>query len=293
MEKITDWAQLWRELSQAQARSWNKGKEPDPRRDADAWHDKARSYYAGVRRRWAQPDSSRARVVQWLDENPGSTAMDIGAGPGAWTVLMAQHAREVTAVEPSSAMIEVLQENVAAAGLTNVKVVQASWPHAEVEPHDATLCFHAMYGYPDLPAFLRRMMTATRHTCFLGLRVPTQDGLMAEAARRIWGHDYDSPNFQVAYNVLLQMGICANVLMEDTGLWEPWISPSIEDALSDVKRRFGLAEHSEYDEWLTDLLRHNLTPVEDHYVWPRGVRSALVWWDVTPARLEEAWNRRD
>jgi hypothetical protein len=141
-----------------------------------------------------------------------------------------------------------------------------------------------MYGYPDLPAFLRRMMAVTRRTCFLGFRAPTQDGLMAQAARRIWGHDYDSANFQIAYNVLLQMDICANVLMEDSGLWEPWTSPTIEDALTDIKRRFGLGENSEYDEWLTDLLRHNLTFVEDHYVWPRGVRSALVWWEVTPQK---------
>ncbi len=286
MEKVTNWAQLWRELADAQAKSWDKSKGPDPHRDPDAWKDKARHYNEGVRRRWAQPDSSRTRVVQWLDEHPGSTAMDIGAGPGAWTVLMAQHAREVTAVEPSSAMIEVLWENVAAAGLHNVKVVQAPWPEAEVEKHDITLCFHAMYGYPDLPHFIRRMMAVTRSTCFLGLKVPSHDALMARAARRIWGHDYDGANFQVAYNVLLQMGIYANVLMEDSGLWEPWVSPTLEEALADVKRRFGLMENSQYDEWLADLLKQNLTFEDGHYVWPRGVRSALVWWDLAPPKLE-------
>jgi SAM-dependent methyltransferase len=284
MEKITNWAALWRELAEAQVGSWSKHN--DPRKQGDAWREKARSYDAGVRRRWAKPDSSRKRIAQWLQDNPGSTALDVGAGPGSWTVLMAGYAREVTAVDPSLAMLEVLKENVAAAGLTNVNVVQAPWPDAEVTMHDMSFCSHAMYGSLDLPAFVRRMIAVTRRTCFLNLRAPTHDGLMAQASRRIRGHMYDSPNFQVAYNVLLEMGICANVLMEDSGLWEPWVSPSIENALTDVKSRFGLGEHSEYDEWLTDLLKQNLTFQDGHYVWPRGVRSALVWWDVTPTKEE-------
>jgi hypothetical protein len=103
---------------------------------------------------------------------------------------------------------------------------------------------------------------------------------MAEAAMRIWGHPHDSPNFQVAYNVLMQMGICANVLMENSGLWDPWTSASFEAALDEVKRRFGLGPVSEYDDFLTDLLRRRLTLVDGQYVWPRGVRSALVYGDV-------------
>ncbi len=97
----------------------------------------------------------------------------------------------------------------------------------------------------------------------------------------IWGHPHDSLNFQVAYNVLMQMGICANVLMENSGLWDPWTSATLEEALDEVKRRFGLGQVSEYDDFLTGLLRRRLTLVEGQYVWPRGVRSALVYWDVS------------
>ena len=103
---------------------------------------------------------------------------------------------------------------------------------------------------------------------------------MAEAATRIWGHPYDSPNFQVAYNVLLQMGIFPNVLMENTGLWKPWVSASLEDALSEMKRRFGLGPVGEYDDFLMELLRRRLTFEAGQYVWPRSVRSALVYWNV-------------
>ncbi len=164
-------------------------------------------------------------------------------------------------------------------GLTNVDVVQGAWPAAEVPAHDFSLCSHGMYSSPDLPAFVERMEQVTRRTCFLVLRAPSAHGVMAEAARRAWGHPYDSPNFQVAYNVLLQMGIRANVLFEQTGSWDPWTSASLDDALADVKRRLRL-QTTEHDAFLADLLRRRLTEENGRLVWPRDTRSALVYWQA-------------
>jgi hypothetical protein len=104
---------------------------------------------------------------------------------------------------------------------------------------------------------------------------------MAEAAMRVWGHPHDSANFQIAYNALLQMGIQANVLMEDTGMWKPWKSASIDEALGDVKRRLGLVGETVHDEYLRALLERRLVLENNEYVWPKGVRSALVYWDVS------------
>jgi hypothetical protein len=177
-------------------------------------------------------------------------------------------------------MIEVMREKLAAQGHTNVETVQGAWPDVLVEPHDFSLCSHAMYGYPDLPAFVRRMVASTRCTCFLVLRAPSLDCVLAEAARHIWGQPHDSPNFTIAYNVLLQMGIYPNVLMENTGLWDSRSSESLEQALSAVKRRFGLDGMTEHDDFLADLLRRRLTYQDGQYVWPREVRSALVYWTV-------------
>jgi 2-polyprenyl-3-methyl-5-hydroxy-6-metoxy-1,4-benzoquinol methylase len=287
MYKITDWAGLWRELVEVQLRRKHKG--PDPGRDnPDVWRHKARDYDALVKSRWAEPDSSRTFILGQLDRCPGATVLDIGAGTGAWALLMAAHASRVTALEPSTAMIEVLQEKLEAEGIANMHVVQGSWPEANVERHDFTLCSHSMYSCPDLPAFIRHMEEVTRHTCFLLLRAPSADGLMAQAAQRIWGQPYDSPNFPIAYNALLQMGICANVLMEDTALWAGWSHASLDEALAETKRRFGLLESTEHDAFLQDLLARHLTYSEGRYVWPPAVRSALVYWDVDQAHIADS-----
>ena len=277
MERVTDWIALWRELHEVQVRSWQTDK---TRPSEDAWRDKARTFAAGIAKRWSTPDSSRGTVAAWLDTHPGSSVVDVGAGTGAWAAFLAGHARRVTAVEPSPAMVEVMKETLAAAKAANVEIVQAPWPDAPVEPHDVALCSQAMYGFADFPAFVRSLERVARRRCFLLMRAPVMDGIMAEVALRVWGHPYDSPNFQVGYNALLQLGIFPDVVMEGAGLWEPWVSASPGEAVAEVKRRLGLPAASEHDDFLRDLMERRLTAVDGKYVWPLGVRSALVHWDA-------------
>jgi 2-polyprenyl-3-methyl-5-hydroxy-6-metoxy-1,4-benzoquinol methylase len=274
MEKITDWNALWRELVEIKARNHRRkaaaGSKPD------LWAGRAEDYKEGVKRRWVRSDSSREFILSKID--PESTVLDIGAGTGSWSILLSRRAKRVTAVEPSSSMIKVMREDLAAESIANVSIVEGEWPEVSVEPHDFSLCSHAMYGSPDLAAFLRRMDKCTRRTCFLLLRAPTIDGVRAEAARHIWGQPLDSPNFTIAYNVLLQIGIYANVLLEDTGLWKPRTSASLESALRDMRRFLDVSETGEHDDYLRDLLRRRLTLIGDRYFWPPEVRSALVYW---------------
>ncbi len=276
MEKLTDWNLLWRELVEAKSRSremkW--GGEPP----ADLWAERAHHFREGVKRRWARPDSSREFILSQLD--PDGTVLDIGAGTGAWSALLSSCVKHVTAVEPSASMIEVMRESLAAEKISNVSIVQGEWPDVSVEPHDYSLCSHAMYASTDLKAFVQQMVARTRRICFLLLRAPSIDGVRAEAALHVWGQPLDSPNFTIAYNVLLQAGIYANVLMENTGLWKPRTSSSLEEALTDMRRFLALGDSGEHDEYLMELVRRRLTCKEGKYVWPPEVRSALVYWKV-------------
>ena len=274
MEKPTDWNALWRELVEIKARSRSR----KPGGKTDIWADRAHEFKEGVKRRWARPDSSREFILSHLD--PDGTVLDIGAGTGAWSLLIAPWVKHVTAVEPSSAMIEVMRGDLAAANITNVSILQAEWPDVSVEHHDYSLCSHAMYACLDLRAFILKMVACTRRTCFLVLRAPSIDSVRAEAARELWGQPLDSPNFTIAYNVLLQAGIYANVLVENTGLWKPRTSSSIREALMDMRRFLGLDDSGQHDEYLMELLRRRLTWKGGRYVWPPEVRSALVYWDV-------------
>jgi SAM-dependent methyltransferase len=276
MEKITDWNLLWRELVEIKSHSrkikWG-GEPPE-----DLWAERALHFKEGVKRRWARPDSSREFILSRLD--PNGTVLDIGAGTGSWSMLLSPRVKHVTAVEPSASMIGVMQESLAAEKISNVSIVQGEWPDVSVEPHDYSLCSHAMYASTDLRAFVQQMVARTTRMCFLLLRASSIDGVRAEAAFHFWGQPLDSPNFIIAYNVLLQAGIYANVLMENTGLWKPRTSSSLEEALVDMRRFLALDETGEHNEYLMELLRRRLTWKEGKYVWPPEVRSALVYWPV-------------
>jgi precorrin-6B methylase 2 len=268
MEHVTDWIRLWRELVEATA-----GREKE-------YSSKAERGARALNRRWAKADSTRDFIVAQLDVHPGATLLDIGAGTGRWAIMLSAHARQITAIDSSPLMIQAMQDNLRAEKIENVRVVEGTFPNVAIEPHDFSFCSHGMYASADFRAFVQGMMQATRRTCFLLMRATTIDGIMAEAATHLWGHPYDSPNFQVAYNALLQMNIFPNVLVANTGLWEPWTSPSLEAALVEIKRRFGIDQVSAYDDFLMELLRRRLILKDAQYVWTPSVRSALVYWDV-------------
>lgn len=276
MEKMTDWSALWRQLvlGLGDASSEARGSRADPE---DVWRKKAREFDALTKKRAVEADPLRDFVASRVDDR--TTVLDIGAGTGKWVTYLAPRVQSITALDPSSSMLSVLRENLAAEAIRNVEVVQGSWPEVEVEPHDVTICSHAVYSVPDLEPFLRRMIEVTRHTCFLVLKSPVRHGVMAEACLHVWGHPFDGPNFTVAHNILLDMGVCANVLV-DPSLWDPWVHSSLEEALGETKRRLKISGTTEHDEYILDLLAHHLTVQGGKYVWPRGVRSVLVYWDV-------------
>lgn len=271
LEQPVQWADLWRELVERRARGLGDGQR-------DPWAGRARDFNDRVGRRWSGSDSSREFVCRQVE--PGTTALDIGAGTGAWSILLARTATRVTAVDASPAMLGVMRENLAAENITNVDVVPGRWPHVPMGRHDFALCSHAMYGSPDLRAFVERMIDVTRRTCFLVLRAPLPGGIMTEAATYLWGQPLDSPNLTIAYNILLQMGLAPNVLMETGGLWEAKSSATMDEALARMKRHFGLGDSAEHDAYLLDLLNRRLERRNGGYVWERDMRSALVYWDV-------------
>jgi SAM-dependent methyltransferase len=273
LNEHTDYAALWREL----VKRSNQRKEKTGG-DIKYWDHHARNYDARVRRRWQQPDSIRGFIADCIE--PGASVLDIGAGTGAWAVFLASRVRYVTALEPSSGMRTIMRSNLDELGITNIKMMAGRWPETEASPHDYVLCAHAMYGAPDLPVFVNRMTATAHKTCFMLIRDSHPDSIMAQAARRILGQPNDSPNFTVAVKVLEQMGIEHETLADNHNNWKPWRHPTLEDALNEIKQRLGVDLDNQFDPYLRDLLVKNLRREEGEYIWPSGVRSALIYWQA-------------
>jgi cyclopropane fatty-acyl-phospholipid synthase-like methyltransferase len=293
MEKLTHWQTLWEQLSEIQSQAFARkksnqtsgqaqGQEKDQpeNQSEDFWKHKARQFDKMVEDRWSKPDSSRDFIIHKLRENPGSTLLDIGAGTGKWSVLASPHAAKVTALDPSLAMQQVLREKIQEEKITNIDIITGTWPEDTMAPHDYVLASHSMYGVKEFETFVNKMRTTATKGCIMVLRAPFADAIMAKAATRVFGQPYDSPNFQIAYNILLAMDIYPDVIMEADGSWPGWDNDNFEAALAELKNRLDLGEETKHDLFLTNLLKENLIYEKDRVVWPAGNRSALVYWEV-------------
>jgi 2-polyprenyl-3-methyl-5-hydroxy-6-metoxy-1,4-benzoquinol methylase len=258
-----DWLELWRELVKS---TYNPGSER-------LWQ----RYEKHARKRSERPDP----LLEFVKDNlaPGDTVIDIGAGSGRWSIPLAAKAKSVSAIEPSPEMSGLLRQSIDASGRDNIEIITAKWEDASIQPHDIAVCVHAMYSSSDLAGFVRKMERHARKRCYLAMRLLQADSILGELSLAIYGRRHDSANAIVAYNALFSMGIYANVMIEE-GIYR-WENASLEEAFLRAKRHLRLETEIRFDSLIRDTLQRRLDYHNNAYVWPDGMRSALLWWSPT------------
>ena len=110
------------------------------------------AFVAGFDRKQGYPDpAADLAVFRGHGVGPASTVVDLGAGTGRLALAAAPHVGRVVAVDVSPAMLALLREQAAKAGLANVECVQAgflSYRHTG-PPADAVYTRNAMHQLPD------------------------------------------------------------------------------------------------------------------------------------------------
>jgi ubiquinone/menaquinone biosynthesis C-methylase UbiE len=110
------------------------------------------AFVAGFDRKQGYPDPGEDLAV-FREHGVGSasTVVDLGAGTGRLALAAAPHVGRVVAVDVSPAMLALLREQAAKAGLANVECVQAgflSYTHVG-PPADAVYTRNALHQLPD------------------------------------------------------------------------------------------------------------------------------------------------
>ena len=110
------------------------------------------AFVVGFDRKQGYPDPADdldALAAQGLDAS--ATVVDLGTGTGQFALAAARRFGHVTAVDVSPAMLALLRERAADAGLGNLDCVRAgflSYQHAG-PPADAVYTRHALHQLPD------------------------------------------------------------------------------------------------------------------------------------------------
>lgn len=103
------------------------------------------------------------RLLTLVGEVGASSILEIGAGTGEFTLPLARSVQEITALDQSPAMLQVLAAKLAAAGLDNCKILQSLWEDypaeasAEKKQLDCIVAVNALYRVPDLLAALLKI----------------------------------------------------------------------------------------------------------------------------------------
>lgn len=266
---LTEWAALWQELVE-------RSRAADPARSqGDYWCGRAESFDARMTAHTGGRDLLLERVL--VRVRPEDTVLDIGAGTGGWTIPLARRAARVVAVDNSPSMLEVLGRKIAAEGLANVEVHSGTWPEEQAGRHDHVLAVHSCYGTTDLPGFIAAMTASARRTCYLGITFPIPTSAVTQAAIGLWGSRWGRPDFVVAYNVMLEMGLMPNVWVDEGSEQVHSVVP-LDEALVKAKRLLGLGASDLHDPYLREFLQDVLEPEGGGFRWPQQSRSALVWW---------------
>jgi ubiquinone/menaquinone biosynthesis C-methylase UbiE len=154
------------------------------------------AFVAGFDRKQGYPDPAEdLAVLRGHGIGPDATVVDLGTGTGRFALAAAPLVRRVVAVDVSPAMLAVLRERVAEAGLGNVECVRAgflSYEHTGA-PADAVYTRNALHQLPDFwkALALQRIANLLRPGGMLRLRDLIFDFQPAEAGAVLddWLHD--------------------------------------------------------------------------------------------------------
>ncbi len=124
------WEQAWRTAAKTALRS----RRHDSQGQVAFWNERAAEFSSKV-----LPDTGRIEeIVSWLESQgvclEGSTILDIGSGPGAFSLPFAARGAEVVALEPAAAMVAVLEKSLTATKLKgSIRVVRSLWEDTDIE----------------------------------------------------------------------------------------------------------------------------------------------------------------
>jgi 2-polyprenyl-3-methyl-5-hydroxy-6-metoxy-1,4-benzoquinol methylase len=123
-------------------------------------------------------DGKRNFAMRWLDRRfrsdmfirfaltfesfadlKGKTVLDIGCGSGPYVVeALRRGATRVTAMDPAAAMLDLVRQKVESAGLlARCRLLEASFPGVDLEPHDHIIVMGVMDYVANAADFLRQM----------------------------------------------------------------------------------------------------------------------------------------
>ncbi len=172
------------------------------------WDSRARRFASEMGTAGADPFVSRVRRAT----GGRSTVLDVGAGPGRFTLALAPRVAEVVAVDPSPAMLAIVKREARRRGLANVRCIEGRWQDVDAPTADVVICSYVLPLIEDAAGFLAKLDGAARSHAFVYMNAVSADLSFDPFWRHFHGGPRrPGPTYLDAVAVLAELGIAAEV----------------------------------------------------------------------------------
>lgn len=212
---------------------------------------------------------------------PGSTVLDIGAGPGTLAVPLAKAGCLVTTIEPSIPMGNAMEQYRQYMQAPKIAEIRKRWE--DVTPKEA--------GLHDYVIASRSLMFGNLRENMLKMDAAAKKGVhiywYLTSKSSSWGHDdlwpilhkkpyHSAPNAVVLWNALNQLGIYANIELKAER--HGHFYPTVSDMQEDYHGRL-MATEPWQKEIVNAYLENKYEQTDAGFRVPSTSHLAHIWWE--------------
>ena len=261
-----DWNEVWRTI---------QSEKHAIRRDPKFWDKRASEFT-----RRAEASGYIGRFMAIMNPQSDWSVLDIGCAAGTLAVPLAPVVNRITAMDPSDAMLALLEKRRQKLGFTNIDIVKGGWEDdwdaLGIGVHDVVIASRSLV-VEDLRGTILKMQRYAAKRVYISTLVDDGpcDRRVVEAVGRPF---YPGADYIVVYNLLRRMDIHADVTFICKRKEKSY--SGVEDALNSM--RWMVHDMTAEEEVkLRNYLNENLVLENGRWKLPgrRTVRWAVIWWD--------------
>ncbi|MFA4861537.1 class I SAM-dependent methyltransferase [Methanoregula sp.] len=214
----------------------------------------------------------------------GSRVLDIGAGPGTYAIPLSKRGCNVTVVEPSPVMREMLEARIKKERIKNITVIPKRWedvvPAELGAPFDAVIASFSL-TMMDMEEALGRMHACSKGTVHLYwfLTSPTWAKVNADLWPLLHGGCFPGePTADWLWQILYEMGIHAAIQPESQVSFSRYAT--VDEAVEEFRQRLNCTTPA-HEETVRNYFHSVLRQDGDGFILGCGTRSAHIWWKTT------------
>jgi SAM-dependent methyltransferase len=269
---ITDISDInWNELIKIQRKKKPEKKKPG----SHYWDKRAASFVDHVGKTF-YPEN----FIRIMEPKSDWTVLDMGCGGGTLALPLAGKVKEITAVDFSDRMIELLGAEIQRRDIGNIKTIKASWDDDWAQKgiglHDVAVASRSL-SVDDLEPAVTKLINAAAKRVYISTVVG--DGPYDRNIYDAVGRDLiPAVDYIYLYNLLYQMGVHAEIAFineqtaktfDDADVAAKYLTWMLHDMTEDEERK--LAEYIN-----RSMIMKKGRKVLDYY---KSFKWAVIWWD--------------